>query len=86
MNGRSPASCLALNDRAATTKVIIPILQSWVKERNDFVGLWGDATEIGAFVKIAAGARQTKIIVGVVDAMLLGDDVINGKIENGSCS
>ena len=51
-----------------------------MEQRHNFIGFRIDPTEIWAFVEIAAGAGQAKIVVRVVGPVLLGEDVLD--VEN----
>ncbi len=60
-------------------EVFTPVVQAWVKQSGELLGLGIQTSEVGAFVQIAVMASECQIFSDVRPAVLLGDDVFNMK-------
>jgi hypothetical protein len=79
MNRCATGRCLGEKSSAIPAEMLIPLLPSWMKQRNNLTGVRVDPRQIRPFVAVAVTARESQVLQYRGAAVLLSDDVIEVK-------
>ena len=79
MNRCASGRRLGENSSAIPAEMLVPLLPSWMKQRDDLSGGRVDPRQIRPFVAVAVAARKSQVFQYGRATVLLSDDVVEVK-------
>ena len=76
MNRCTSGRCCGNQSSAIPGEMLVPLLPSWMKQRNDLIRDRVDARQVGPFVAVAVATGESQVFQCGGTTVLLGNDVV----------
>jgi len=76
MNRRTSGRRLSNQSSTIPGEMLVPLLPSWMKQRDDLIGDRVDARQVRSLVAVAVATRESQVFQYGGTTVLLGDDVV----------